>query len=214
MPNSTSSSSKEFNVGRVGTANSITSDIITLTEDHSLINGETIRFISDDARLPDGLENNQVYFAITDGLNADQIKVASTFTEASAGQQIPINNLGGSLKVQSRVSDKIVGDLGHPIQFDSTNGQWFINVSTDLSLNSIYHAIKGIGSGIVGDATSRSFITRKSDTRPLGDKIYKFRYVLPSGAGISSARQPLTSYVVEESNTVIGSTNAEVALLV
>jgi len=212
MPNSTSSSSKEFNVGRVGTANSITSDIITLTEDHSFINGETIRFISDDARLPDGLENNQVYFVITDGLNADQIKVASTFTEASAGQQIPINNLGGSLKVQSRVSDKIVGDLGHPIQFDSTNGQWFINVSTDLSLNSIYHSIKGIGSGIVGDATSRSFITRKSDTRPLGDKIYKFRYVLPSGAGISSARQPLTSYVVEESNTVIGSTNAEVAL--
>ena len=212
MPNSTSSSSKEFTVGRVGTANSITSDIITFTENHTFINGETIRFISDDARLPDGLENNQVYFAITDGLNADQIKVASTFTEASAIQQIPINNLGGSLKVQSRVSDKIVGDLGHPIQFDTINGQWFINVSTDLSLNNIYHAIKGIGSGIVGDATSRTFITRKSDTRPLGDKIYKFRYVLPAGAGISSARQPLTSYVLEESNTVIGSTNAEVAL--
>ena len=81
-----------------------------------------------------------------------------------------------------------------------------------MSLNSIYHAIKGIGSGIVGDATSRTFITRKSDTRPLGDKIYKFRYVLPAGAGISSARQPLTSYVIEESNTVIGATNAEVAL--
>ena len=145
-------------------------------------------------------------------MNADQIKVASTFTEASAGQQIPINSLGGSLKVQSRVSDKIVGDIGHPIQFDTTNEQWFINVPTDLSNNAIYHAIKGIGAGIVGDATSRTFITRKSDTRPLGDKIYKFRYVLPAGAGISSARQPLTSYVLEESNTVVGSTNAEVAL--
>ena len=212
MPNSTNTSQKEFRVGRVGTANSITSDIITLTEDHTLLNGETIRFISDNARLPDGLENNQVYFAITDGLNSDQLKVASTFTEASAGQGITLNNLGGSLKVQSRVSDKIVGDIGHPIQFDTTNEQWFITVPTDLSENSIYHAIKGIGSGIVGEASSRTFITRKSDTRPLGDKIYKFRYVLPAGAGISSARQPLTSYVLEESNTVIGSTNAEVAL--
>ena len=213
MPGTTDTASmKEFTVGRVGTANSITSDIITLTQNHTFLNGETIRFISEDARLPDGLENNKVYFAITDGLNADQLKVASTFTEASAGQQLPLNNLGGSLKVQSRVSDKIVGDLGHPIQFDTVNEQWYINVPTDLSLNSIYHAIKGIGSGIVGDATSRTFITRKSDTRPLGDKIYKFRYVLPAGAGISSAREPLTSYVVEESNTVIGATNSEVAL--
>tara|TARA_R100001198_G_scaffold96866_1_gene89147 strand:- start:5426 stop:11323 length:5898 start_codon:yes stop_codon:yes gene_type:complete len=213
MPGTTDTASmKEFTVGRVGTANSITSDIITLTQNHTFINGETIRFISEDARLPDGLENNKVYFAITDGLNADQLKVASTFTEASAGQQIPLNNLGGSIKVQSRVSDKIVGDLGHPIQFDTVNEQWYITVPSDLSLNSIYHAIKGIGSGIVGDATSRTFITRKSDTRPLGDKIYKFRYVLPAGAGISSARQPLTSYVIEESNTVIGATNAEVAL--
>ena len=149
MPGTTDTASmKEFTVGRVGTANSITSDIITLTQNHTFINGETIRFISEDARLPDGLENNKVYFAITDGLNADQLKVASTFTEASAGQQLPLNNLGGSLKVQSRVSDKIVGDLGHPIQFDTVNEQWYITVPSDLSLNSIYHAIKGIGSGL------------------------------------------------------------------
>ena len=123
MPGTTDTSSmKEFTVGRVGTANSISSDIITLTQNHTLENGETIRFISEDARLPDGLENNKVYFAITDGVNADQLKVASSFTEASAGQQISINNLGGSVKVQSRVSDKIVGDLGHPIQFDTVNG--------------------------------------------------------------------------------------------
>ena len=97
----------------------------------------------------------------TDGLNADQPKVASTFTEASAGQQIPLNNLGGSIKVQSRVSDKIVGDLGHPIQFDTVNEQWYITVPSDLSLNSIYHAIKGIGSGIVGDANFKNLYYKK-----------------------------------------------------
>lgn len=213
MPDTTSTSSKkEFDVGRVGTSNSITSDIITFTENHTFINGETIRFVSDNAKLPDGLENNKVYFAITDGLNADQLKVASSFTEASAGDQISLNDIGGTLRVQSRVSDKNVGDIGHPIQFDTTEGQWYINVSADTGLNTLYTAIKDLGTSIVGDATSRTFISRKSDSRPLGDKIYKFRYVLPAGAGISSARQPLTSYVLEESNTVIGATNAEVAL--
>ena len=213
MPDTTdTTSAKQFDVGRVGSANSITSDIVTLTENHTLINGETIRFTSDTARLPDGLDNNKVYFAITDGLNADQLKVASSFTEASSGQGLTLNNLGGALRVQSRVSDKIVGDIGHPIQFDTTQNQWYITVAADTSLNSLYTAINDMGTGVVGDATSRTFITRKSDSRPLGDKIYKFRYVLPAGAGISSARQPLTSYVVEESNTVIGSTNTEVAL--
>ena len=213
MPDTPDTASvKEFDVGRTGSANNITSDIVTLTENHTFINGETIRFISDTARLPDGLENNKVYFAITDGLNPDQLKVASSFTEASAGQGLALNNLGGALKIQSRVSDKIVGDIGHPIQFDTTENQWYITVPEDTSLNSLFKAINDMGTGVVGDATSRTFITRKSDSRPLGDKIYKFRYVLPAGAGISSARQPLTSYVLEESNTVIGSSNAEVAL--
>ena len=213
MPGSTDTASvKEFDVGRTGSTNNISSDIVTLTTNHTIANGETIRFISDSARLPDGLENNKVYFAITDGLSANQLKVASSFTEASAGQGLTLNDLGGALKVQSRVSDKIVGDIGHPIQFDTTENQWFINVAEDVGLNAIYTAVKDLGTGVVGDATSRTFITRKSDSRPLGDKIYKFRYVLPAGAGISSARQPLTSYVVEESNTVIGATNAEVAL--
>ena len=49
MPGTTDTASmKEFTVGRVGTANSITSDIITLTQNHTFINGETIRFISAD----------------------------------------------------------------------------------------------------------------------------------------------------------------------
>ena len=207
------SGSKEFNVGRsVGTGNSISSNIITTTVDHTIINGETIRFISDNARLPDGLEVNKVYFAIADGLNDDQIKVAATFSDASAGEAIEINNLGGSLKILSRVSDKLVGDVGHPIQFDTAQSQWYLNVAGTTALNTLYPAISGMGVGVVGDATSRTFITRKADTRPLGDKVYKFRYVLPAGAGISSARQPLTSYVIEESNTVIGATNSEVAL--
>ena len=60
----------------VGTGNSITSSTITFTEDHGFINGESVRLISDNARLPDGLDNNRLYFAITDGLSSNQIQLS------------------------------------------------------------------------------------------------------------------------------------------
>ena len=42
---------------------------LTLTENHSLLNGETIRVISDNARLPDGLDSGPIYYSITSGVN-------------------------------------------------------------------------------------------------------------------------------------------------
>ena len=34
------------------------------------------------------------------------------------GSETSFNNAGGNLVVESRVSDKIAGDIGHPVQFD------------------------------------------------------------------------------------------------
>ena len=83
MPDSTSGSVqkktgiKRSTVGRVGSANSITNNTLTFSENHRFLNGETIRVCSDNARLPDGLDHNTVYYAITGGtLNDDQIQVA------------------------------------------------------------------------------------------------------------------------------------------
>ena len=71
-----------YNVGRaVGTGNSIASSTMTFTEDHGFINGESVRLISDNARLPDGLDNNRLYFAITDGLSSNQIQLATTLND-------------------------------------------------------------------------------------------------------------------------------------
>ena len=68
---------KENTVGRVGTANSISSNVLTFTAPHQLIQGESIRFTSDTAHLPDGIENNRLYYAITaaSGLGTDQIRL-------------------------------------------------------------------------------------------------------------------------------------------
>ena len=204
---------KTKTVGRTAAGiNSITANTITFTENHQFSNGETIRFISDTARLPDGLLNNKVYFAITAGLNADQLKVATSFSEAAAGQALTINNKGGEIKVESRVSDKIVGDVGHPIQFDTVNEQWYVTVGSASTDNNIYSTLVGVGTTALGAATSRTYITRRSDDRSLSDKIYKLRYVIPSGVGITSARPPRTSFVLQESNDVTGATNTEVAL--
>ena len=213
LDNSEFSYQKEYNVGRnVGTGNSISASTITLTQDHTFTEGETVRVISDNARLPDGIESNHIYYAITSGLAANEIQLAQTYNDAITGDEISINNLGGSLLVQSRVSDKISGDIGHPIQFDSTQGQWYVNVATAATENQIYPTIVSLGTTDLGDATSRTFITRTPDPRSFSNKIYQARYVIPAGSGISSARPPLNSYVIQESNDVTGASNDEVAL--
>ena len=121
---------KRYDVGRnVSTGNNITSNTLTLTENHSLLNGETIRIISDNARLPDGLDSGSIYYSITSGVNADQLKIAKTYNDAVLGEALTINNLGGTLSVESRVSDKDPGSLGHPVQFDDSVNQWFITVA-------------------------------------------------------------------------------------
>ena len=213
LDNSEFSYQKEYNVGRnVGTGNSISASTITLTQNHTFTEGETVRVISDNARLPDGIESNHIYYAITSGLAANEIQLAQTYNDAITGDELSINNLGGSLLVQSRVSDKISGDIGHPIQFDSTQGQWYINVATASTENQIYPTIVSLGTTDLGDATSRTFITRTPDPRSFSNKIYQARYVIPAGSGISSARPPLNSYVIQESNDVTGASNDEVAL--
>lgn len=218
MPNTAQSSNevtafKRGIVGRVGTSNSITSNIITFNGNHQFITGETIRFISDNARLPDGIDNNKVYFAIAGGsLNPDQIKVASSLNESLDDNEITINNLGGTLMCESRVSDKVSNGIGHPIQYDTSQNQWYVNVSGASTENTIYSNIVSLGSTYLGAATQRTYITRNSDTRSLSDKNYKFRYVIPSASGITSARAPRLSYVLEESNDVTGANNTEVQL--
>ena len=88
MPNSQSSSEKAFNVQRSAAGiNSITSSVLTLSAAHNFENSESVRVLSDNGRLPDGLESNRVYYVITDtnpssGLSTNDIKLANSSSEA------------------------------------------------------------------------------------------------------------------------------------
>jgi len=210
------SAEKKFIVGNTSVGvNSVSSNVFTLTSDHTFINGETIRVNSQNGHLPDGLVHNTVYFAITSGTgisDTDQIKVAKTLNDALDDESITVNSNGGLLDVVSRVSDKKAGDLGHPIQYDSDTTHWYVNVATGATENTLYNTIVGLGSTSLGDATARSFISRKSETRSLDDTIYRARFVLPSASSLE-ARPPIEGFVIQESNASIGSTDGEVAYL-
>jgi hypothetical protein len=220
MPGSQTSSEKSFTVNRsVAGINSIgtysaggTANVITFTQAHTFLEGETVRILSDNGQLPDGLIPNTVYYAITSGLTTNtNIKLAKTLNDALNGTPLPINSNGGVLKIVSRVSDKNSGDIGHPIQYDVTNSQWYIKVSAAATENSIYTTIVGLGSTSLGNATTRTYFKRKSDNRNSIDTLYRARFVIPktSATGVA-ARPPVDGFIVQESNTSIGSTNSEI----
>jgi len=215
--NSTQSSSeKSFTVGRsVAGINSITTNTLTLTGTHSFSNGESIRIIADNGHLPDGLESNQIYYAITKesatGIGTNQIRIAKTLSDAINGSvsanAIAINNKGGTLSVVSRVSDKNPGDIGHPVQWDAS-GQWYINV--DTTNNGVYTAINTSGVAGLGNATTRSYVNRKPDSRSLIDTLYRVRYVLPKDSS-TTAKPPTDGFILQESNNIIGTGTTEIA---
>ena len=74
----------------------------------------------------------------------------------------------------------------------------------------IQHVV-GLGTTSLGAATPRTFINRQPDTRNVIDTIYRARYVIPAGSGITSARPPVDGYILQDSSTVTGSTDTEVA---
>ena len=210
MPNSNLSSEKRFDIGRVGTANSISNNVITFTEDHNFINGESIRMISDTAQLPDGIKPNKVYFAVVDTtLDGNQLKLSATqsdalsFDASTNPTNLTFNSEGGNLAIVSRVSDKNSGNIGHPIQFNDISKRWYINVSTASTDNQIGIAVSDFAVAGLGSASPRTFINRLKDDRALNDRLYRVRYVIPAGS-TKVGRPPSEGFILQESNSTVG----------
>jgi hypothetical protein len=213
MPRSQDSSSKKYSV------NYNISNVLSFDSTHNLQNGESIRIFGKNGQLPDGLENNRVYFAITDtndvGIGNTQIKVAKSLSDAlshtaSTPSNLTFNTIGDDLSVVSRVSDKSSGDIGHPIQFDFIENQWYVQVSSASTDNAIYSTVNALGTASLGSATARTFFNRKLDNRNAVDTIYRYRYVIPKNNGGSIARPPTEGFVLQESGTSIATQDAEI----
>ena len=170
---------------------------------HNLLNGESIRVFSETGDLPEGLEEGKVYYAVTafknssrnDGvtLSNTQFQIASSKTNADAATPIFITSyLGEQIRVESRISDKKVGETGHPIQYDYVVGNWFIYVKTGSTLKTYLE-------GITGDSEI-SYFKRVEDGRSIDEKIYKLRYVVPKE--LENARDPVSGFILQDSSSV------------
>jgi hypothetical protein len=151
---------------------------------HTLSDGEKVIIVSDDGDLPENLSTNTVYYVIAP--TNTKIKLAASEAEALAGEAITVYG-GTNLKIISRVSDKVAGDVGHPVQFD---GQWYINVS---STGNTIGAISGTG------ASELTYVKRTPDNRSLDEKIYKVRVVVPSK--LANAKTPEAGFIIQESSS-------------
>ena len=169
---------------------------------HNLLNGESIRVFSETGDLPEGLEEGKVYYAVnasknssrTDGitLTGTQFQIASSKTNADAANPIYITSfLGEEIRVESRISDKKVGETGHPIQFDYVRGNWFVYVKSGSTLKTHLE-------GITGDSEI-SYFKRVEDGRSIDEKIYKLRYVVPKE--LENARDPVSGFILQDSNS-------------
>jgi len=192
---------KSYEISRTGSSNNINSStgIIDLTSVHQFLDGEKVRIFSDTGQVPDGLKIDNIYYIIKTGLANNQIKLSLSLNDSLSGNAITgINNNGGKLTVVSSVSDKLPNDIGHPIQFDSTESQWYLNSSSN---NEIASSIVSIGyTDIGGSETPSSFIKRKLDNRSIDDRIYKIRYVIPKE--YTNARAPQAGFILQETSNV------------
>ena len=198
------SAKKSYTVTRVAGLNSIdtANDILNLDSDHGLYTGETIRIYSDDATVPGGLENGQLYYAITGGsLSSNQIKLAKSLNNANNGAAVDIKNTsGGIITIISRVTDKLPGEFGHPVQYDSNQNNWYILAGSSTSTNKIYEGFVGFSTQI-SDNNSATYIRRTNESRDSNNRIYRLRYVVPKE--FRNAKAPTENFVLQESKTVI-----------
>lgn len=193
MQDGFTSSYKVYDVESVGVSDSI----LTLTANHTFKDGEKIIINSEDGDLPENVTPHIVYYAIVSGLSANQIKLATSFTNALNGENLQIYK-GTNLKIYSRISDKVSGDIGSPIQFDATAGvnNWYVIVNNS---NQIYNQLNTLGVSELSETTDLTYVKRVIDDRSLDEKIYKLRVVIPKE--YSGAKNPENGFIIQESST-------------
>jgi len=197
---SSTSREKSFNVYRgTGINEVLANETIVLTQSHNFTSGEKLIVVAENGDIPDGIENESIYYAITTGVST-HIKLAENFNNATASTPIPINDVqsnGGKLRIVSRVVDKIPGEFGHPIQYDTVNSQWYLQSN---STNEIRTNMVSLGTTVFNEQSPVAYFKRRSDDRTITDRTYRVRYVIPKE--FEDAKPPSDGFILQESSTV------------
>jgi len=191
----TSSSAKTYS------ASAPASNVFTISGGHELLTGEKVLIRSETGDLPEGIQAHRLYYIIKN--SSTEVRLASSLTNAEIGNAITVVG-GDQLKIVSRVSDKEPGEIGHPVQWDAGNTNWFVHTNTS---SEIYTAIQTNGVAGLGERTNTSFFKRKEDSRSIDEKLYKFRVVIPKE--FENAKDPEEGFVIQESSTTGARANAD-----
>jgi hypothetical protein len=176
--------------------NSIASDIITVEGTLSgIATGRAVRIVANNAILPDGIENNKVYYVSPNSLTPTTIKLRESL---SSKNDVDIKNdigidIEDNLKLVFRASDCLPGNEGSPFQYDSTAGvkNWYLTINSDSAfINSL-----------IGEDNPSFFIKRKIDTRTNDDKVYRARLMIPKES--SNASDPTSGFIIQKSSTAL-----------
>jgi hypothetical protein len=196
----------EYNIQAIDTV----TNIITLvglgstgTDISGISTGISGRIVSKNGVLPDGIESNKLYNIRLSGDTG--IKLYENIADATSDTNIvDIKNQVGlgfsNLSFVSRVSQKEPGDIGHPIQWDSTNQNWYVGVTT-VGFGATYTT--GFFNALALVSAPGSYVKRKLDSRPPKDKTYRVRIVIPKEA--QSASDITSGFIIQRPSNSLSS---------
>lgn len=179
----------------------LSTDTLTVASISGIDTGLSVKIVSQNSILPDGIENQQTYFARP--TSATTIKIFNNLSDCQSNTNpVNIKNSVGvtsnNLFVSSKVSDIASGQVGSPIQWDDVNKNWYIGITTTaLSPNFINQLF-------VLPTNPSLYVKRTNDTRSLQDKAYRFRYVIPKES--VKASPPISGYILQNASTALDGT--------
>jgi hypothetical protein len=189
-------------------------NIITLSGISGISTGISGKIIAQNAKLPDGIAFDKLYNVRLTGGNGIKLYdnlLNSEFDSSVVDIKNQVGLIAGNLKFASRVSDKDSGSVGHPIQWDSTNQNWYVGV------NSVGAGATEFFFNLTTIQAPSSYIKRQIDTRNSSDRLYRVRIVIPkesqnssdlsSGFIIQKASNALNSLLFQASSTELVSSS-------
>ena len=192
-------SSTQYSSFRELAVQSVTDTKLDFGQSPKFSTGEKVLLISNSGEYPENIVPHQVYYVIAldpdTSPNNHRIALASTKTDAENGNAIKIYG-GSDLKVLSRVTDKLPGEPGHPIRWDSSVNRWYIQTSN----STFYDALDTAGvSAFEAGETEPTFIRRRPDPRSLDEKVFKLRVVVPKE--LKNGKTPESGFIIQESSS-------------
>ena len=185
-----------FRVDSIDTSTSIITVEGTIS---GISTGQAVRFVSNTGSLPDGIDQNKVYYVHRD-ITSNTLRISENITSANDpnGYLLIRNDIGVSpednITIYARVSDTIPGQTGNPIQWDPTNNNWYIGIEANENFTS----------GLLNLENKPFYIKRVTDGRSVDDKIYRVRIVIPKESSLAS--EPSPGFIIQKSSSLLDST--------